>query len=121
MNFLRNVEDLDKCLANSAETSVFVYKHSTVCPISARAHRQLTEFLSKAGPRRPEAYMVNVIENRALSKEVEARLSVRHASPQLILIRDARALWSASHGGITAESIEQAVARLAAQSGQAGS
>lgn len=102
MKELNSLEDLERCLAVSAERPVFIYKHSSVCPISARADREVTQFLNKAGANCPETYRVKVIEKRPVSREVAAALSLQHESPQLILVKNGRAVWSASHAKITA-------------------
>lgn len=109
MKELTGAGDIDKCLAASADQPVLIFKHSTACPISARAHHELTDFLEAAGPNSPETYMVKVIEQRATSTDVASRLDVQHQSPQLILVRRSRAVWSASHLGIEAEAIEEAL------------
>jgi bacillithiol system protein YtxJ len=41
---------------------------------------------------------------------VAVTTGVRHQSPQAILLRDGRAVWNGSHGGITAEALERALA-----------
>jgi bacillithiol system protein YtxJ len=80
----------------------FVFKHSTTCPVSARA---LTEVESAAV--RVPVYRIDIREQRDLSNWVEAEYRVRHESPQLILIREkkARKIWN--HGQIRREDIRE--------------
>lgn len=74
----------------------WVFKHSTACPVSARAAREV-EALETELP----VYWVNVREQRDLSDWVAATFGVRHESPQLILVRDGRAAKSWSHFEVT--------------------
>lgn len=74
----------------------WVFKHSTTCPVSARAAREV-EALESDLP----VYWVNVREQRELSNWIAEALGVRHESPQLILVRDGRAVKSWSHFEIT--------------------
>ena len=109
MRELTTVEEWESCLADSATKSVFVFKHSTRCPISASAHDVLTRYIEKAGATSPAFHLVKVIESRPLSNAIAEALGVEHKSPQLILIKDGQAAWSASHYGINAENIAGAV------------
>jgi monothiol bacilliredoxin len=106
---LNTAEDFATCLERSDREPIFLYKHSTACPISTAAHQRLTAYLSAAPPSTPPFHMVEVIESRPISNRIAEALSVRHQSPQLILVRGRRALWETSHGQITAESIAQAL------------
>lgn len=123
---LTELAALDKAIASSAERPVFVYKHSTVCPVSARAADHYHDFadnFSDGGTdgegdgdaatttpaSTPLFTQVMVIENRDLSNEIESRLGVRHESPQLLLLRDGKVTWHASHFSITGKDIKNAL------------
>jgi len=49
--------------------------------------------------------MVDVIRQRPLSREIAARLGIRHESPQTILIRGGAVGWHASHYDVTADAL----------------
>ncbi len=51
---------------------------------------------------------VLVIESRPLSLMLADQLSVKHESPQMILVYENRAVWSASHGKVKADNLAQA-------------
>jgi bacillithiol system protein YtxJ len=93
---------LEELLRRSHERPVLLFKHSNSCPISARAYRQMQ------GVRSPVSILV-VQESRALSREVEARTGVPHETPQALVLRDGRAVWSASHFEVTSDAVEQAL------------
>jgi bacillithiol system protein YtxJ len=50
-------------------------------------------------------YLVDVIRQRPLSREIAAHLGIQHESPQAILIRGGAVGWHASHYEVTAEAL----------------
>ena len=107
---LTEMADLDEAVASSAERPVFVYKHSSECPVSARAADHYHDFAEvDSSTPTPLFTQVMVIENRDLSNEIESRLEVRHESPQLLLLRDGMVAWHATHFSISEDSIKSAL------------
>ena len=93
----------------AGDTPVLVFKHSTRCPISAGADRRVSEFQA-ANTDLPVTWArVLVVENRPLSMWLADTLSVRHQSPQMILMVNGQAVWDTSHGSINAEEITGAL------------
>jgi bacillithiol system protein YtxJ len=97
---------LEELFARSRVAPVVLFKHSTTCPISARAHRQMSQLDRTAVG---EVALVVVQTARAVSTEIARRTGVRHESPQAFVIRDGKVVWDASHFDITAEAVERAV------------
>ena len=104
---LRKDQDLDDILERSKTDPVLIFKHSTQCSISGEVHREFMEFVAQTP--QLKAVVVLVIENRRLSNAVAERLGVRHESPQVLLIKDGRAVWHASHWSITSEALLSAL------------
>lgn len=100
MEPLENTEDFDRLLA---EPLAIIFKHSTSCGISAQAHDETERFLAE----NPDhaIHKVDVIESRKVSDYIEAKTGVRHASPQLLVLRGGDVVWHVSHAGVTAEAI----------------
>jgi len=88
-----------------------IFKHSTRCSLSAAAFSEMKAFL-ESNPQAP-VFLVDVIEDREVSAEIARITSVRHESPQVLLLKDGHAFWHASHYGVTAG----AVARELLQAG----
>ena len=86
----------------------FIFKNSTVCPVSRAARGQFETFV-KSDSRGIEKYMVNVIENRLLSIDIAERTGIRHQSPQLIYLEKGEPKWNMAHFEIKAENIEDAL------------
>ena len=93
---------LEQLFARSHEEPVLLFKHSTACPISARAYKQME------GVKTPVSIVV-VQESRDVSRAVAERTGVRHETPQALVLRNGRAVWNASHFDITADVVERAV------------
>ncbi len=103
---IEEVAEIDSLLEESRVRPVFVFKHSLICPISSwalDAYRRFAEDPSAlAGAR---CALVEIQRARAVSEAIAQRTGVRHESPQAILLRDQRAVWHASHRGITEEAL----------------
>ncbi|MFH1759609.1 MAG: bacillithiol system redox-active protein YtxJ [bacterium] len=101
----KNQKDFDTIVKISQKTPVFLIKHSTACPISARAMENFKTFA--ANNRNAEFYRVLVIEDRPLSMGIAESTGVTHKSPQIILFKGGHAVWNESHNAITRERLYQ--------------
>ncbi len=86
----------------SKEQPVVIFKHSTTCPISAAAYQEMTRFDG-------EVALVEVQGARELSREIEKKTGIVHESPQVIVLRDGKVVWSASHWKVKASALAEAV------------
>jgi len=93
---------LEQLMERSNEQPVVLFKHSTTCPISAAAHREMSKV-------KPEVSIVVVQTARDVSKAVAELTGVRHESPQAFVVRNNKVAWTASHYDVTAEAVEEAV------------
>ncbi len=94
--------------AASAHGNYLIFKHSTTCPISAKAYQEVSE-LAKAD--KLPIVLVKVIESRPLSLQMAGDLSITHASPQVIMMKENHPVWNTSHYDITKENLEEAIHR----------
>src|SRR3954467_6256626 len=95
-NQVNDTNALDQLLARSHEEPVILFKHSTTCPISANAYRQMSQVEGAVS-------LVVVQRARDVSNEIESRTGIRHESPQAIVLRNGEAVWNASHFDITSD------------------
>jgi bacillithiol system protein YtxJ len=77
-----------------------LFKHSTTCPISATAAREVRTLRTDL-----PIYWINVREQRDLSNWVSETYGVPHESPQLILIRGGRQRQTWNHYAVVAKDI----------------
>ncbi|MFP6617621.1 MAG: bacillithiol system redox-active protein YtxJ [Candidatus Hydrogenedentota bacterium] len=110
---IMNDKDWNTVLAESKKRPVFVFKHSTECPISAGAAFRTNAWLKKATKDTPKFYFVKVIERRPVSQKIAKNIDVKHESPQLLLLKDGKHVWNTSHEDITAKAIEGAIKKHA--------
>jgi bacillithiol system protein YtxJ len=109
---VQRIDELDQLLADSDNHPLLLFKHSRSCGISAEALDELIEHLNSAGAashHRPRYAVVTVQTHRDVSNAVAARLGVRHETPQAIIVRGGKAVWSASHFRVNAASIQKAL------------
>ncbi|HZM58982.1 MAG TPA: bacillithiol system redox-active protein YtxJ, partial [Vicinamibacterales bacterium] len=83
-------------------------KHSLTCGTSAEALDELLDHINGDGLDARYA-ILTVQSQRELSNAVSARLGVRHETPQALLIRHGRVIWSASHFRVTAAAVQSAI------------
>ncbi|MFD0869777.1 bacillithiol system protein YtxJ [Chlamydia abortus] len=104
---LNTVEDWQSKLRSSSDKPVFVFKHSTRCPVSADAYDQYMIYMNREPNPEVEYCLVHVVESRPVSNAISEALSLKHESPQAILIKDGKVAWHTSHWRITKESLKE--------------
>lgn len=104
---LENESDLESLVANSHHAPQIIFKHSTRCSISAVALSRLQSCNATA-----DAYVLNVIANRALSNQIAEQFGVIHQSPQLLIIDNGSCFFDASHFDISSDMVEIQLALL---------
>src|SRR5512142_1202035 len=105
---VEHVDDLEQLITASGSRPLLLFKHSYSCGVSAEALDQLFDHLND-GAITAHYAMVTVQTHRDVSNAIAARLGVRHETPQVILVRDGRAIWTASHFRVSASEIEKAL------------
>ena len=105
-----DVAALEALFAQSHEAPVLLFNHDWGCGGSMRAYGEMRA----VGGDRGAIGLIDVRVAREVTAELARRTGVRHESPQVLLLRDGRAAWSASHGGVRAAAVERALAGLTA-------
>lgn len=101
---LHTLEDLHEYVAQPGKKLLF--KHSTTCPISAKANQEFEAYLKDADT---TAAVVLVIEDRPVSNQIAEEFGIKHESPQIFLLDDNEVRWNTSHWKITRDAIKEAV------------
>jgi bacillithiol system protein YtxJ len=107
-NYLVSMEDLNAAEQVSHEKTVLLFKHSTRCSISRFVVKQF-ENTFDISEGTMEIYFLDLIEYRLISNEIASRFGVVHQSPQMIVLKNGKAVYDASHESIDAKSLEQFV------------
>lgn len=110
---MKPVNDAEELERAFGEPWALVFKHSTRCPVSAMAAREVSAFRTQ----HPDAavYVVYVVEQRGLSNALAGRTGVRHESPQAIVLEGGRVAWHGSHEAVTADALGTLFAGVAAR------
>lgn len=107
-NELTQIQQLDDIVSESAEVPVIIFKHSTRCAISRMALKNFEgEYTINAEKAKP--YFLDLLEHRDISNEIANRFGVMHQSPQLILIKEGKAVYNTSHSDIDAGVVKEKV------------
>ena len=108
LTLLEHEDELRRLIADSEARPVLLFKHSYTCGVSMEALEELVAHMSESATAAQYA-MVTVQTHRAVSNAVAQQLGVRHETPQALLIRDGKVVWSASHFRVTAAAVEDAI------------
>lgn len=101
-NDLTSQEQLSDIIKRSYEKPQLIFKHSTSCPISAVVKSRFegdwkkNELLGM-----DQLYLLDLLSYRAISNEIAAKFNIRHESPQILVINQAKAIYDASHASIS--------------------
>jgi bacillithiol system protein YtxJ len=107
---LKTMAEWNEFIESASRKNALIFKHSTSCPISAKALQEFQDFTQNSPlAKELEIAMVRVIEERPISQEIASRVGVKHASPQILYLVKGEVKWHASHFSITKGSIESAI------------
>lgn len=108
---LASESDWSDARAQSDDTPVLIFKHSTACPVSARAQREMQDVAAE--PEAPPVYRLVVQKSRALSNRIAQALDIRHETPQVIVLRSGVPVFDTSHSRVRADTLREVLAEQA--------
>tara|TARA_B100000925_G_scaffold184986_1_gene139762 strand:+ start:989 stop:1312 length:324 start_codon:yes stop_codon:yes gene_type:complete len=94
---LTNIPVLDKIKQDSFHNPQFIFKHSTRCSISKMV---LSRFESTYDTASFSVYLLDLLNYRDLSNQIEDDFNVKHESPQLLVINKGECNLCSSHTNI---------------------
>ena len=104
---LTNLAQLNDIESISNVKPIVIFKHSTRCSISRMALKQFEKEYDL--DETVDAFFLDLIAHRDVSNEIANRFNVYHESPQLILIKDGKAVYDVSHSDIDAEALKNKI------------
>ncbi len=105
---LNDPKQLNQIAKDSNTKPVAIYKHSTTCGISRMVLRGL-EAQYDITAEELDFYYLDLKAFRGISNEVASRFQVWHESPQIILIKNGKAVYNASHSAVNANVLKEMV------------
>lgn len=107
-NDLTDLKQLDEIVEESSQIPVIIFKHSTRCGISRMAIKGFEkEYGISSDKAKP--YYLDLLSHRDISAAIAEKFGVYHESPQLLLIKDGKAVYHESHGGISAGALQDKI------------
>jgi bacillithiol system protein YtxJ len=103
-NILSSEQQLDEIKKNSSTKPQVIFKHSTRCSVSSMAKSRLDR---EKETENADFHYLDLIAHRSISNKIAEDFSVRHESPQILLIKNGECIYDESHMGINMLEIEE--------------
>ncbi|MDQ3109196.1 MAG: bacillithiol system redox-active protein YtxJ [Bacteroidota bacterium] len=97
---LTSIAQLDELVATSETTPVLIFKHSDRCNICHVALNRLERNWKDADNENVIPYFLDLLKHRDVSNAIAERFGITHESPQVLLIRNGKCFYSATHSDI---------------------
>ena len=105
LDHLSQLDEIVELSANADIKAVAIFKHSTRCSISSMALNRLTRSWDITSEKIP-LFFLDLISYRNISNEVAYQYEVVHESPQLLIIKNGKCVYHASHSAIDVDDIK---------------
>ena len=106
---LNSLEQLDQIVKDSFEKPVVLFKHSIRCGISSGAKYGLEKDWN-FNSTDLDFYYLDLINFRPVSNKIAEQFNVIHQSPQVIVLKNGKAVHHTSHHQISVSDLENALA-----------
>ena len=106
---LTDIDQLEALKKQSFGQPVLIFKHSTSCPISAMALRTLEQDWNPDKESDTAIFFLDLLRYRPVSNAVAEQFAVTHQSPQVIVLKDGKAVYDESHMSIRYEQLQSIV------------
>ena len=103
MKTIQSKADFEQILVDSKDKKILLCKFSPICPTSFMVQRDMEVFM-KSNKTLP-VYTIDVVKQRALSREIADITGIRHESPQALLFESSQVVWDASHYAFSKEAL----------------
>jgi bacillithiol system protein YtxJ len=88
--------------------AIVLFKHSTRCSISTMALNRIERSWNLPEVEVP-TYYLDLLNNRSLSEKIAQTYSISHESPQVLIIKNGKCIYNASHSNISTLDIQEAI------------
>ena len=108
---LRTSEQLEAIQISSHNPDILgilIFKHSTRCAISSVAVNRLERDWNLSDDQLP-TYFLDLLSLRQISDEIASMYGVQHESPQVLIVKDGKCVFSASHNLISMRGIRESL------------
>lgn len=102
---LKDENELDNIKDESAQKPVLIFKHSTRCSISSTALGRMERSWKDDEMENVKPYFLDLINHKGLSSQIAEEFGVKHESPQVLIIKDGKCIYNASHLSISYQEV----------------
>lgn len=99
-NVLFQENQLEEIIKESYSIPVLIFKDSTRCIISSMAIKQFQNDYT-ASKDQLKSYYLDLLTYRSVSNAVAEKFDVFHQSPQVLLIKEGKCVYSETHNSIS--------------------
>jgi bacillithiol system protein YtxJ len=96
-NQLNQISQLEQIDLESQKQPVLIIKHSTRCSISSAALSRLERNWKDEDAKKIKPYYLDLLQHRDISNQVAAHYQLEHQSPQILIIKNGKCIYSATH------------------------
>ena len=100
---LANLSDLESIKEASHTKPALIFKHSTRCSVSRMSLKQFESEFNQEDAL--DIWFLDLLNHREISNQIAEMFSVRHESPQVLIIKNGVCTYHASHHHIEAEGL----------------
>jgi len=105
-NQIKSAESLNEIKKESENNNVLIFKHSTRCSISSMALNRLERSWNDSQMQTVKPYLLDLLSYQEISSQIAEEFGVEHQSPQVIVIKNGKAVYDNSHMGINYEDLK---------------
>lgn len=109
---LDSEEKLAEATTASQTKPVVLFKHSTTCSISNTALNRLERNWNSEDVAETQAYYLDLLSYRQLSRQIAEKFQVEHQSPQVLIIQNEKSVYDTSHFDINYPTIKTEIEKL---------
>ena len=104
-NTLSEENQLEEIKQESYNQPIMILKHSTTCSISATALSRLERAWKDEAAKDLKPYYLDLLKLRPISNKIALEFDVAHESPQILIIKNGKSVYDASHFDIRFDEI----------------
>lgn len=98
--------EINELSSDQSVEGVVIFKHSTRCSISSMAKNRLERNWGFDSQKFP-VYYLDLLNYRDISNKISEIYNIEHQSPQILIIKDGKCVYSATHSEIDPFSIQE--------------
>ena len=108
-NPLTEISQLDELEKLSENKTVAIFKHSTTCGISRMVLKNFEADYEQQLNDSVDLYFLDLKAHRDISNGIAENFSVRHESPQMVVLKNGEVVHHSSHQAISADKLKELV------------